>query len=121
MIEKVNLKHLLFVGIACIAINIVFVGCSKSKSIDQVQTDTDRNLGTIKAESSIVGVEIDRSQTASDNAAEAIGRTQSEIRGSREAVSNLNAGITKLQAILAECEELARKNSNIIERIDGAN
>ena len=121
MIEKVNLKHLLFVGIACMAINIVFVGCSKSATIDQLQTDTDRNLGRIKAESSIVGVEIERSQAASDNAIEAIKRTELEVRGSREAVGNLNAGIAKLQAIIGECEELARKNSNIIERIDGAN
>lgn len=122
MIEKVNLKHLLFVGIACMAINIMFVGCGKpSTTIDQLQTDTDRNLGNLKAEQSSVGVEIDRSQAASDNAQQAIAGTQSEIRGSREAVSNLNAGITKLQTILAECEELARKNSHIIERVDGAN
>ena len=121
MIEKVNLKHLLFVGIACMAINIVFVGCSKSATIDQLQTDTDRNLGRIKAESSIVGVEIERSQAASDNATEAIGRTQSEIRGSREAVSSLNAGIAKLQVILAECERLARENSEIIAGVDRTN
>jgi hypothetical protein len=121
MIEKVNLKHLLFIGIACMAINVLFLGCSKSSTIDQLQSDADRNLGRVKAESSSVGIEIDRSQTASANAIEAIKRTEFEVRGSREAVGNLNAGIAKLQAILGECEELARKNSNIIERIDGAN
>jgi hypothetical protein len=92
-----------------------------STNIDKLQSNTDRNLGRIKAESSSVGVEIDRSQTASANAIEAIKRTELEVRGSREAVGNLNAGIAKLQAILGECEELARKNSHIIDRIDGAN
>ena len=121
MIEKVNLKHLLFVGIACMAINIVFVGCSKSATIDQLQTDTDRNLGRIKAESSIVGVEIERSQAASDNAAQAIRNAKEQINGNRETFNDFRAGINKLERQLAECEELARKNSNIIERIDGAN
>jgi hypothetical protein len=121
MIEKVNLKHLLCIGIACMAINFLFVGCGKSKPIDKLQADTDRSLGTIKAESSSVGVEIDRSQTASANAIEAIKRTELEVRGSREAVGNLNAGIAKLQAIIGECEELARKNKVIFDRIDRAN
>ena len=121
MIEKVNLKHLLAIGVACVAINIVFVGCSKSTTIDQLQSDTDRSLGRIKAEQSTVGVEIDRSQTASANAIEAIKRTELEVRGSREAVSNIEAGIAKLQVIIGECEELARKNKAIFERIDGAN
>jgi hypothetical protein len=121
MIEKVNLRHLLYVGIACMAINFLFVGCGKSATISRLQADTNSTMGRIKAESSSVGVEIDRSQTASANAIEAIKRTELEVRGSREAVGNLNAGIAKLQAIIGECEELARKNSNIIERIDGAN
>lgn len=121
MIEKVNLRQVLYVGIACMAINFLFVGCGKSKSIDQLQTDTDRNLGNIKAEQSTVGVEIDRSQTASANAIEAIKRTELEVRGSREAVGNLNAGIEKLESILAECERLAGESKAIIERVNGAN
>ena len=121
MIEKVNIKHLLAIGVACVAINVLFLGCSKSSTIDQLQSDTDRNLGRIKAESSIIGVEIDRSQTASANAIEAIKRTELEVSGSREAVSNIEAGIAKLQVIIGECEELARKNKAIFERIDGAN
>jgi uncharacterized membrane protein YgaE (UPF0421/DUF939 family) len=122
MIEKVNLRQVLaIVGIG-LAMCFMFSMFSKpSTNIDKLQSNTDRNLGRIKAESSSVGVEIDRSQTASANAIEAIKRTELEVRGSREAVGNLNAGIAKLQAILGECEELARKNSNIIERIDGAN
>ena len=92
-----------------------------NNTIDQLQTDTDRNLGRIKAEQSSVGVEIDRSQTASANAIEAIKRTELEVSESREAVSNIEAGIAKLQVIIGECEELARKNKAIFERIDGAN
>ena len=121
MIEKVNLKPLFAIGVACVAINVLFLGCSKSSTIDQLQSDTDRNLGRIKAEQSSVGVEIGRSQTASTNAIEALERSQLEVSGSREAVSNIEAGIAKLQVIIGECEELARKNKSIFERIDGAN
>jgi hypothetical protein len=122
MIEKINFKQVLYIVAAGLAMCFMFSMFSKpSTNIDKLQADTDRSLGTIKAESSTVGVEIGRSQAASANAIEAIKRTELEVRGSREAVGNLNAGIAKLQAILGECEELARKNSNIIERIDGAN
>ena len=121
MIEKVNIKHLLAIGIACVAINVLFLSCSKSTTIDQLQSDTDRSLGTIKAEQSSVGTQIDRSQTASANAIEALERSQLEVSGSREAVSNIEAGIAKLQTVIGECEELARKNKVIFERIDGAN
>ena len=122
MIEKVNLRQVLVIAGVCLAVCFMFRSCgTASPGIRELQTSTDNTMGNLKAESSIVGVEITRSQTASDNAAEAIGRTQSEISGSREAVSNLNTGIAKLQAIIGECEELARENSEIIAGIDGSN
>ena len=122
MIEKVNLRQVLAsVGIG-LAMCFMFSMFSKpSTSIDKLQADTDRSLGAIKAEQSTVGVEIDRSQTATGNAFQAIERIELEVRGSREAVSNIEAGIAKLQAVIGECEELARKNKAIFERVDGAN
>lgn len=122
MIEKVNLRQVLtIVGIG-LAMCFMFSMFSKpSTSIDKLQADTDRSLGAIKAEQSSIGVEIGRSQTASTNAIEALERSQLEVSGSREAVSNIEAGITKLQTIIGECEELARKNKAIIDRVDGAN
>jgi peptidoglycan hydrolase CwlO-like protein len=121
MIEKVDIKQVLYIGVACLAINFLFGSCGKSEPINQLQTDTDRTMGTIKAEQSSVGVEINRSQVATANAIEAISRSQTKIDESREAVGNLNAGIAKLQAIIGECEELARKNKVIFDRVDGAN
>ena len=122
MIEKVNLRQVLVIAGIGLAVCFVFRGCgTASPSIRELQTSTDTTMGAIKSESAGIGIEITRSQTASNNAAEAIRRTQSEISGSREAVSSLNAGITKLQAILAECERLARENSEIIAGIDGSN
>jgi hypothetical protein len=122
MIEKVNLRQVLTVVAIGLAMCFMFSMFSKpSTNINKLQADTDRSLGTIKAESSMLGVGVERSKTASANAIEAIKRTELEVRGSREAVGNLNAGIAKLQAILGECEELARKNKVIFERIDGAN
>ena len=121
MIEKVNLKQLLFVGIACMAINLLFVGCGKSATIDQLQSDTDRNLGRIKAESSMLGVGVERSQTASNNAQQAIAGVRAKINGSRETFNDFRAGINELERQLGECQRLAEQNTNIFERIDGAN
>lgn len=121
MIEKVNLRQMLtIVGIG-LAINFLFFGYGKSTTIRELQADTDRNLGTIKVNTSAVGVGINRSEAHNTNAIQAIERTRSEITGSREAVSNLDAGIEKLEFILAECERLAGESKAIIERVDGAN
>ena len=122
MIEKVNLKQVLVIAGIGLAINFMFRSCgTASPSIRELQTSTDRNLGNLKAESSIVGAEIARSQTASNNAQQAIAGVREQINGSRETFNDFRAGINELERQLAECEELARKNSNIIERIDGAN
>lgn len=121
MIEKIELKQVLYIGVACLAINVLFFGCGKSSTINQLQTDTDRNLGRIKAESSMLGVGVERSQTASDNAQQAIAGVREKINGSRETFNDFRAGINELERQLGECQRLAEQNTNIIERVDGAN
>lgn len=122
MIEKVNLKQMLYVVGFGLAICFMFSMFSKpSTNINQLQADTDRSLGTIKAEQSSVGVEIDRSQTATGNALEAISRSQTEIDGSRKAVDGIETGIREIQHILAECERITTESKAIFERIDQSN
>ena len=122
MIEKVNLKQVLtIVGIG-LAMCFMFSMFSKpSANINKLQADTDRSLGAIKAEQSTVGVEIDRSQSATGNAFQAIERSQIEIDRSRKAVDGIEAGIREIESILAECQRIAEQNSILIERIDEAN
>ena len=122
MIEKVNLRQVLTIVGVGLAMCFMFSMFSKpSSNIDKLQADTDRSLGTIKAESSSVGVEIGRSEVATGNALEAIKRTELEVRESREAVGNLDAGIREIESILAECQRLTTESKAIFERIDGAN
>ena len=122
MIEKVNLRQVLTIVGVGLAMCFMFSMFSKpSANIDKLQADTDRSLGTIKAESSSVGVEIGRSEVATGNALEAIKRTELEVRESREAVGNLDAGIREIESILAECQRLTTESKAIFERIDGAN
>lgn len=121
MIEKIELKQVLYIGVACLAINLLFFGCGKSSTINQLQTDTDRSLGTIKAEQSSIGVEIGRSQVAVGNAVEAINRSQIEIDGSRKAVDAFEARIRELQSLARECQRLATENKGIIDGVDQAN
>ena len=120
--EKTGYKILSYFAVFIFLMCVLFRGFgSESRELSRLQNDVNCTMGRIKAESSIVGVEIERSQVASDNAQQAIAGVREQINGSRETFNDFRAGINELQAILAECEELARKNSNIIERIDGAN
>lgn len=122
MIEKVNLKQVLYIVGIGLAMCFMFSMFSKpSTSIDQLQSNTDRNLGRIKTESSMLGVGVERSQTASNNAQQAIARVREKINGSRETFNDFRAGINELERQLGECQRLAEQNTNIINGIDGAN
>ena len=121
MIEKVNLKQMLAIGIVGLAINILFVGCGKSSTIDKLQSNTNSTMGTIKAEQSSVGVEIDRSQIATGNALQAIERSQTEIDGSRKAVDDFEARIRELQFLVDECKRLTGESKAIFDNADRAN
>ena len=121
MIEKVNLKQVLYIVGIGLAMCFMFSMFSKpSTNNDKLQADTDRSLGAIKVEQSTVGVEIDRSQTATGNAFQAISRSQAEIDGSRKAVDGIEAGIREIESILAECQRLTTESKAIFERVDGA-
>lgn len=107
---------------------VIVLGCfafmvfgKPATSIDQLQADTDRNLGNIKAESAIIGVEIERSKTASDNVKETIGRINAEVSSGREVAGEIAAGIDNLERIIGECQRLAGENATIIDNIDRAN
>ena len=122
MIEKVSIKQMLIATGIGLSMCFMFSMFSKpSTSIDKLQADTDRSLGAIKAEQSTVGVAIDKSQTATGNAFQAIERSQIEIDGSRKAVDGIEAGIREIKSILAECQRLTTESKAIFERVDGAN
>ena len=122
MIEKINLKQLLLIVGIGLALCFVFGVFGKpGKTINDLQADTDRTMGAIKAEQSSTGVEIDRSQTATGNALQAIERSQIEIDGSRKAVDGIEARIRELQTLVVECQRLAGESKTIINNIDGAN
>ncbi len=122
MIEKVNLRQMLTVVGIGLAMCFMFSMFSKpSTNNDKLQADTDRSLGAIKAESSMLGVGVERSQTASNNAQQAIAGVREKINGSRETFNDFRAGISELERKLGECQRLAEQNSNLIDGIDRAN
>ena len=121
MIAKIDIKQVLCICVVGLAINFLFIGCGKSSTIERLQSDTDRNLGAIKAEQSSVGVEIGRGQVATGNALQAIERSQAEIDGSRKAVDDFEARIRELQSLVSECQRLATESKGIIDNADRAN
>ncbi|MBR6511132.1 MAG: hypothetical protein IKT51_02690 [Phascolarctobacterium sp.] len=121
MLEKVNLNQVLAIGIVGLAINVLFVGCGKSSTIDKLQSDTDRNLGTIKAESAILGVEVERIERTTGSVAETIGEANTRINDGRATFNTISTRINDIKNIVGECQRLARENANIIDKADKAN
>jgi len=122
MIEKVNLNQVLTVAGIGLAVCFLFRSCgTASPSISRLQNDTNCTMGTVKAESAGIGIEIERSQTASNNAAEAIRNAKEQINGNRGTFNDFREGINELERTLGECERLARENAEIIAGIDGSN
>ena len=121
MLEKVNLNQVLAIGIVGLAINVLFVGCGKSSTINQLQNDTNATMGNLKAESSMLGVEVGRSQAASIEVKEAIDRIGGNINDGRARINSLQASINELERTLAECATVAGKNKSIIDEIDKSN
>ena len=118
MLEKVNLNQVLAIGIVGLAINILFVGCGKSSSIDKLQSNTNSTMGTIKAESAILGVEVERIERTTGSVAETIGEVNTRINDGRANFNTISTRINDIKNIVEECQKLARENANIIEQVD---
>lgn len=82
---------------------------------------TDRTLGNIKAEQSIVGVEVGRIEDASIIIGESVSNAQREVSESRKSATTIASGIEQIKLTLAECQRLADENARIIDRVDRAN
>lgn len=122
MIAKVKISHLLIAVIIGLGLCFVFGGCgTASPSISRLQNDTNCTMGAVKAESAMLGIEVTRSQAASNNAAEAIRNAKEQINGNRGTFNDFGKGINELERTLGECERLARENAEIIAGVDGSN
>ena len=122
MIEKVSIKQMLIATGIGVALCFMFGVFSKpSTTINQLQSNTNSTMGTIKAESSMLGVEAGRSQTASIEVKESIDRINGNINDCRGRINDLQASINELERTLAECATVAGENKSIIDEIDRSN
>ena len=120
--ERTGYKILEYLGVCVVLLCVLFFSFGDdSTELNRLQSDTDNTVGTIKAEQSTVGVEINRSQVATANAVEAINRSQTEIDGSRKAVDDFEARIRELQTLVDECHRLATESKGIIDGVDQTN
>ena len=121
MIEKIELKQVAIVGVICLTINFLFLGCGKSDTIDKLQSDTDRTMADIKTKSASTGVELGRIKTANRELKEALERAKAELDRSRAVGNSIEASLAELDRIINESRELARRNKSIINQVDTAN
>ena len=118
MLEKVNVNQIIAIGAIGLAINFLFFGCGKSTTIRELQADTDSTVARAKVESSILGVEVGRSQAASGEVKESLDRATGNINDGRARINDMQGSINELERTLAECAAVARKNKSIIDGID---
>ena len=121
MLEKVNLNQVLAIGIVGLAINVLFVGCGKSSTIDQLQSNTNSTMGTIKAESAILGVEVERIERTTGSVAETIGKVNTRINDGRATFNTISTRINDIKNIVRECQRLATESKGIIDNADKSN
>lgn len=120
--EKTSYKLLGYTALVILFVCFLFAGFGKrGRTLEELQTNTDTTVGNLKAESSILAVEIGRSQISNDKAKEYVERTRVEIGDSRKLADTISAGVVELERLINESQGLARANSAIIESVDESN
>ena len=102
---------------ACFCLVLVcfalFVGCS-CRNTAGVQSGADREIGAIKEQQRQTGAEISR---ASDEVAAA----EDTLCRASERAGAVQAGLNECEAILKECQELAGRNTKLIDELGKEN
>ena len=121
MIAKIDIKQVLYICVVGLAINFLFIGCGKSSTIDKLQSDTNSTMGTIKAESAILSVEVERIERTTGSVAETIEKVNTRINDGRATFNTISTRINDIKNIVGECQRLATENARIIDEADKAN
>lgn len=118
--EKTGYKILEYLGVFVVLLCVLFFSFGDdSTELNRLQNGTDNTVGTIKTNTAIVGVEIGRTQESNRKLEEALDRARVEIERSRTSSSSIKASLNELERLIGEAEELARRNANIINQVDG--
>lgn len=105
----------------CVFLALVFVLTRTGTDGTEERNATDRTLGNLKAEQSIVSVEVERIGIASGSIGESVNSAAREVGESRRTSETIANGIEQIKRTLAECQRLAGENARIIGRVDEAN
>ena len=119
--EKTGYKILCYLAGFVVFMCVMFRGCGKPTTISRLQDVVNCTMGSLKANSAIVGVEIGRSQDSISKSKEALERAEAEIGSSRKISDSIEAGIGELERIIGEAQALSRRSAETIERADAPN
>ena len=93
----------------------LYVGCAGGAGTNGIQSGTDREIGRIEEQQRQAGAEIGRAGAEIESAEDAIGRAGGAVSESRERAAALQAGVAECQKLARECQDLAARNSELID------
>ena len=79
-----------------------------------LQSSTYREIGAIKEQQRQINVEIGRAGAEIESAEDALSRAGGAVSNSQERAAAMQEGLSECEAILKECQGLARANAKII-------
>lgn len=116
--EKTGYKILSYLAAVVVGACFLFCGFGEKRSLNQLQNDTNSTMGNLKANTAIVGVQVERFERTTDRVGKLLDGASTDIERSRNSAEKLKTGIDELKRTVGECQRLARENSKIIEGID---
>ncbi len=105
----------------CVFLALVFVLTRTGTDGTEERNATDRTLGNLKAEQSIVSVEVGRIEATSGQLGKAIEGATREVGESRRTSETIASGIEQIKLTVGECQRIAEENARIIDNVERAN
>ena len=93
----------------------LFVGCASGTGTGGLQNSTDREIGAVKEQQRQLGVEIGRAGAEVSAAEDALDRASGAVSDSQERARAVQAGIEECQKLARECQDLAKRNAELID------
>ena len=112
--DDVSSIVLFLVVLGCFCWLLSVTGCRNPNGL---QGSTDREIGRVEEQQRQIGIEIGRAGAEVGAAEDALDRAGGAISHSQERARTVQAGLSECEAILKECQGLARANAKIIAEL----
>ena len=93
----------------------LYVGCAGGAGTNGVQGSADREIGRIEEQQRQAGAKISRAGAEIGSAEDALDRASGAVNNSQERARAVQAGIEECEKLARECQNLAKRNAELID------